>query len=106
MAGFVSRAKFTMDDWDIEDCGWPNDIEIMCGDVLLAQVCTPPSIEEVPDREEAEANAVLMANASNLFFELADVLLALEEGGLRKPKQWKASIRETLEAAIAPVPRD
>ena len=108
MANFWHRAKFTNkgQDWSLDDWGEPNDFDISWHEVLIAQVSTPPSFEPVPEREEAEANAQLIVNAPKLFWKLADVLLALENGGLRKPKQWEASIRETLEAAIAPVPRD
>lgn len=100
MANFVSRSKFTSGHWEVTSTDSDNGIKVSGPEgwlgVAVAYGDTP---------EEALANAQLIASAPKLFYKLADVLLALEYGGLRRPKQWEASIREVLEAAIAPVPK-
>ena len=99
MANFAGRTKFTDGDWKV---GPEYEVGTMINgpEGWLGVAC---AYGDTP--EEEMANAQLIACSTKMFWKLADVLLALEEGGLRKPKQWEASIRATLEEAIRVVPQ-
>jgi hypothetical protein len=47
-----------------------------------------------PDEIERAVYAIDATDA--VVAKLADVLLALENGGLKRPKEWEASLRRTL----------
>ena len=98
MANYAGRSKFTGGEWSIgEVCKVPDDYRV--------SIIGPEGWLGVADvygdsAEEVLANAKLVSAAPKLFWELADILLALENGGLRKPKQWETSIRNLLDLII------
>lgn len=51
------------------------------------------------DRKTRDANALLIAAAPALYEALRSVLLALENGGLKKQKQWENYIRAEIAKA-------
>lgn len=101
MANLAGRTKFTKGEWSIgKHIIGGNEIAVFGPEELSGVKYLGVANAFGDSEEETLANGKLIAAAPKMFWELGDILLALENGGLRKPKQWEASIRQLLESIV------